>query len=70
MTNSSEDDTKTNWKKNHILTQFMTLQTSNITITQNVLKIVHSIYANQIQHIIKQAYIMETFTQHIITTQK
>ena len=33
---------------NHILTQFLTLQTSNFTMTQNVLNIVHSISANHL----------------------
>ena len=30
----------------NIITQFLTLQTSNITMTQNVLNIVHSISVN------------------------
>ena len=47
MTNWSKADTK-NEGKNHILTQFLTLQTSNFTLTQNVINIVHFISANQI----------------------
>ena len=46
MADWSEADTKKNSEKNHILTQFLTLQTSNFTTIQNVLNILHSISAN------------------------
>ena len=48
MTDLSQDD-KNNWGKTHILTQFLTLQRSNFTMTQNVLNIVHYISANHIE---------------------
>ena len=47
MTDLSQDD-KNNWGKTHILTQFLTLQRSNFTMTQNVLNTLHPIYTNHI----------------------
>ena len=47
MTDRSEGDTK-KLGGNHILSQFLTLQTSNFTMTQNVLNRVYSISANQL----------------------
>ena len=48
MIDWSEADTK-KWGGNHILTQFLTLQTSNFTMAQNLINRLHSIYANLIQ---------------------
>ena len=47
MTNWSEADTK-NLGGDHILTQFLTLQASNFTMTQNVLYAVHYISTNHL----------------------
>ena len=35
---------------NHVLAQFLTLQTSNFTMTQNVLNRLHSISANHLEY--------------------
>ena len=52
MTNWSEADTK-KMGENHILTQFLTLQTSNFTMTQNVLNRVHYVSTNQFWDFLK-----------------